>query len=133
MHSPGFPPTVRGALLGQPLCSISKCWSALGLDSLLLVQWQRARSVAQPCLILYDPTDCSHQAPLSMEFSRHDDWSGLPLPTPGDLPDSGIEPMSPAAPALMGRFFTTESHGKPLLLSICIIFHTSVLVQDWSL
>ena len=60
------------------------------------MQWQRARSVAQPCLILYDPTDCSHQAPLSMEFSRQDDWSGLPLPTPGDLPDSGIEPMSPA-------------------------------------
>ena len=133
MHSPGFPPTVRDALLSQPLCSISKCWSALGLDSRLLVQWQCACSVAQPCLILYDPTDCSHQAPLSMEFSRPDYWSGLPLPTPGDLPDSGIEPMSPAAPALAGRFFTTEPPGKPLLLSICILFHTSVLVQDWSL
>ena len=44
-----------------PLCSISKCWSVLGLglDSLLLVQWQWARSVAQLCLTLYDPTDCS--------------------------------------------------------------------------
>ena len=37
-----------------------------------------------------------HQAPLSMEFSGKEYWSGLPFPTPGDLPDSGIEPVSPA-------------------------------------
>ena len=36
------------------------------------------------------------QAPLSMGFSRHEYWSELPCPTPGDLPDPGIEPMSPA-------------------------------------
>ena len=43
------------------------------------------------------------QAPLSMEFSRQDNWSGLPFSTPGDLPNPGIEPMSPA---LTGGFFT---------------------------
>ena len=50
-------------------------------------------SVAQPC-----PTLCSPraQAPLAMEFSRQEHWSGLPLPTPGDLPHPGIKPMSPA-------------------------------------
>ena len=48
------------------------------------------------------------QAPLSMGFSRQEYWSGLPFPTPGDLPDPGFEPKSSMAPALMGRFFTTE-------------------------
>ena len=42
----------------------------------------------------------AHQAPLSLGFSRQEYWSGLPYPPPGNLPDSGIEPMSPAAPAL---------------------------------
>ena len=41
-----------------------------------------------------------HQAPLSMGFSRKEYWSGLPRPPPGDLPDPGIEPMSPASCAL---------------------------------
>ena len=36
------------------------------------------------------------QAPLSMEFSRQEYWSGLPFPSPGDLPDPGIKPASPA-------------------------------------
>ena len=38
----------------------------------------------------------AHQAPLSMGFSRQEYWSGLPFPSPGDLPDPGIEPRSPA-------------------------------------
>ena len=50
--------------------------------------------VAQPCLTICDPMD-SNQAPLSMEFSRQEHWSGLPCPSPGDLPDPGIEPESP--------------------------------------
>ena len=41
----------------------------------------------------------AHQAPLSMEFSRQEYWSGLPFPFPGDLPDPGIEPGSPALQA----------------------------------
>ena len=48
-----------------------------------------------------------------MGFPRQEYWSALPLPPPGDLPNRGIEPMSPASPALAGRFFTTEPPGKP--------------------
>ena len=40
----------------------------------------------------------AHQAPLSMGFSRQEYWSGLSCPPPGDLPNSGIEPLSPALP-----------------------------------
>ena len=53
------------------------------------------------------------QAPLSMEFSRQEDWNGLPFPTPGVLPDPGIEPPSLASPVLAGEFFTTMPPGKP--------------------
>ena len=42
----------------------------------------------------------AHQAPLPLEFSRQEYWSGLPLPPPGDLPDPKIEPASPATSAL---------------------------------
>ena len=52
------------------------------------------------------------QVSLSMGFSRQEYWSGLSVPSPGDLPDPGVEPMSPA---LADRFFTTEPPGKPLL------------------
>ena len=50
------------------------------------------------------------QAPLSMGFPRQEYWSGLPLPSPGDLPDPGIEPVSPA---LAGRLFTAAPPGNP--------------------
>ena len=45
------------------------------------------------------PWNIAHQAPPSMEFSRQEYWSGLPFPSPGDLPDPGIEPESPASHA----------------------------------
>ena len=54
----------------------------------------------------------THQAPLSMGFSRKAYWSGLPCPPPGDLPNTGIEPESPASPALAGGFFILASPGK---------------------
>ena len=54
----------------------------------------------------------AHQAPPSMGFYRHEYWSGLPCPPPGDLPDPGIKPASPVSPALAGGFFTTELPGK---------------------
>ena len=66
-------------------------------------------SVAQLCPTLCNPIAYSpHQTPLSMEFSRQGYWSGLPFPSSGHLPDSGIEPMSPVSPALSGRFFTSS-------------------------
>ena len=51
----------------------------------------------------------AHQAPLSMQFSSQEYWSGLPCLSPGDLPDPGIEPMSLLSPALAGGFFTTSA------------------------
>ena len=48
------------------------------------------------------------QARLSMGFFRQEYWSGLPFPSPGDLPNAGIEPPSLVSPALAGRFFTTS-------------------------
>ena len=53
------------------------------------------------------------QAPPTMWLSRQEYWSGLPFPSPRDLPDPGIESTSPEASALAGGFFTTESPGKP--------------------
>ena len=50
----------------------------------------------------------AHQAPWSMGFSRQESWSKLPFPPPGDLPNLGIKPASPAAPALVGLFLTSE-------------------------
>ena len=49
----------------------------------------------------------AHQAPLSMEFSRQEYWSGLPCPPPGDLPNPGVKPKSLMSPALTDWFFTT--------------------------
>ena len=55
--------------------------------------------VAQLCLTLCNRWTVAHQAPPSMGFSRQEYWSGLPFPSPGDLPDPGIEPRSPTLQA----------------------------------
>ena len=57
----------------------------------------------------------AYQAPLSIEFSRQEYWSGLPFPLPEDLSDPGIKPASPMSPALAVEVFTTEPPGKPLI------------------
>ena len=77
------------------------------------------------------PWTAACQAPLSIGFSRQEHWSGLPFLLQ-DLPDPGIEPGSPAFPALAGRFFTSEPPGKPILhstyhhmtsyISTCLLF-----------
>ena len=51
--------------------------------------------VAQLCPTLCNPMDCSLLVPLSMDFSRPEYWSGLPFPSPGDIPNPAIEPGSP--------------------------------------
>ena len=56
----------------------------------------------------------AHQAPLSKGFSRQESWSGLPFPSPGDLPDPGVEPMSLMSLALAGGFFTTNTTNAEL-------------------
>ena len=57
------------------------------------------------------PWTVAYQAPLSMEFSRQEYWSGLPFPSSGDLPDPGIEPRSPV---LQADVLPSEPPGKPL-------------------
>ena len=59
----------------------------------------------------------AHQAPLSMEFSRQKYLSELPFPTPEDLLDPGIEHISPASPALVGRFFITSNIWEAPIIS----------------
>ena len=57
---------------------------------------------------LQPPALLARQDPLSMGFFRQEYWSGQPCPPPRDLPDPGIEPVSPVSLALAGRLFTTE-------------------------
>ena len=57
------------------------------------------------------PWTVAYEASLSMGFSRQEYWSGLPFPSPGDLPDPGIEPGSPT---LEADALTSEPPGKPL-------------------
>ena len=67
----------------------------------------------------------AQQAALSMGFPRQEYWSGLPFPSPGDLPNPEIKPSSPT---LAGRFLTAEPPGKPieapwLPLQRALVFH----------
>ena len=68
-----------------------RCARLLDYKPVLLVKSE----VAQSCPTLRDPMDCSPQAPLSMGFSRQEYWSGLPFPSPLDLPDQGLNPGLP--------------------------------------
>ena len=56
-----------------------------------------------------NPWSIACQDPLSLEFSSQEYWSGLPFPSPGDLPDPGIKPTSLVSPALASGFFTTSA------------------------
>ena len=69
--------------------------------------------------LLATPWTVAHQAALSMELSRQECWNGLPFPSLGDLPNPGIESVSPVSHELAGGFFTTsatrrEGNGTPL-------------------
>ena len=68
------------------------------------------------------PWTVAHQAPPSMGFSRQECWSGLPFPSPGDLPNPGIEPTSPA---LQADTLTSEPPGEPLkIVKLCCTTET---------
>ena len=81
----------------------------------------------QPSLILCNPWTVAHQAPVFMEFSRQEYWSGLPFPSPGGLPDPRIELSSPASPSSAGRFFTTE----PPCSSCSVTSHVQLFATPW--
>ena len=61
------------------------------------------------------------QAPLSMGILQQEYWSRLPFPSPGDLPDPGMEPASPTSPALAGVFFTTNATWEDKVLMIPLL------------
>ena len=63
------------------------------------------------------PWTVAYQAPLSMKFSRQEYWSGLPYPSPGDLPDPGIKPMFPA---LQADTLSSEPPGNPKKVFIAV-------------
>ena len=75
------------------------------------------------------PWTVAHQVPLSMGFPRQEYWSGLPFPIPGDLPEAGIEPTSPAPPALAGRVFTTSATWEAPIY-VYAHTHTHTLLQQ---
>ena len=73
------------------------------------------------------PWTVGRQAALSMGFPRQEYWTGLSFPSPGDLPDPGIER---ASPALVGGFFTTEPPGKPQVHSTALILTSPSCPSD---
>ena len=84
-----------------------------GGDACMLSRFSRVR----PFEILWI-VDC--QAPLSVAFSRQECWSGLPCPSPGDLPNPGLEPASHKSPALADRVFTTSTTWEAQLTIFCL-------------
>ena len=87
---------MRSPQIGQP------CWTHL-LHACMLSRFSLVRLFVTLWTI-------AHQAPVSMEFSRQEYWSGLPFPSPGDLPDPAIKPMSLA---LQAGSLPSEPPGKP--------------------
>ena len=73
-----------------------------------------------------NPWNAVHHAPLSIEFSRQEYWSGFPFPTPGDIPDPDIQPESTASPALVSRFFITDATWES---HIYLKFHLNPISQ----
>ena len=83
----------------------------------------RVHTQSLSCVRLFvTPWTVARQAPLSMEFSRQEYWSGLPFPTPGDLPDPVVEPASLMAPELASGFCSTEPPVKPCRGSLIFIY-----------
>ena len=105
LPDPGIKPTfLTSAALARGFFSTSTTWEALPS-----VQFSSFQSLSRVRLFA-TPWTVAHQAPPSMGFSRQVYWSGLPFPSPGDLPNPGIKPRSPAFQA---DALTSEPPGKP--------------------
>ena len=101
-------------------------WPVLGdLYVLSHLKWKWSR-----VLLFATPWTVAHQAPPSMQFTRQEYWSGLPFPSPGDLPNPGIEPRPPALQAL-----PSEPPGKPLshlILTTTCEMGLIILILGWA-
>ena len=104
------------ACLQRRIGQSTACWLFFGMRSVLgsVSGWQclkvKVKSLSHVRLFA-TPWGVAYQASPSMGFSRQEYWRGLPFPSPGDLPDPGIEPVSPA---LEADALTSESPGKSL-------------------
>ena len=104
-------------LLFPPMSEILQLQGNMGYHIVVvccLVTWS--------CPTLCNTMDCSLQGLLSIGFPKRENWSGLPFPSQGDLPDPGMEAMSPT---LAGRFFTTE---PPALAAIIYLLLAPILM-----
>ena len=79
------------------------------------------------------PWTVAHQAPLSMGFPRQEYWSGLPCPSPGDLPDPRMEPLSPGAPAMQADSLPLSHQRSPRYVYIYIYIYKNWFTQWWRL
>ena len=82
----------------------------------MIVSSNEVVKVTQSCPTLATPWTVASKVPLFTGLSRQEYWSGLPFPSPGDLPDPRIEPMSPE---LQADSLPTELGGKPAACDIC--------------
>ena len=106
----------RATIWKQPNCQIDewikKVWCVCVCLSVCVCMYTQSLCCVQLC----DPIDCSPPGPLTMEFSRQENWCGLPFPTPGHLPDPRIEPTSPGAPAFRRILYHCTTWEAPQLL-----------------
>ena len=108
------------------LCCIVMC-SQLTVQHLIVKHLSRGCVLSLSHVRLFaTPWTIACQAPLSVEFSRQEYWSGLPFPSPVGFPDPGIKP---APPALAGWFLTTVSPGKPVKATASIFLIPFLLLQ----
>ena len=98
-------------ILGNKLPSITSLVRIMRLLSPVLIR--KKSEVTQSCLTLYDPI--AHQAFVFMGFSRQEYWRGESFPSPGDLPNPGIEPGSPT---MQADSIPSELPGKPVLINL---------------
>ena len=90
--------------------------------------WESSSDICTlPCWVASDslrPRSAARQAPLSMGFSKQEYWSGLPFLSPGDLPNPGTEPRSPA---LQSDSLPSEPPGTPIYCCRCCCYVASVM------
>ena len=88
--------------VGHDWCDLAQKY----FEVFIIREWGGVKSLSRVRLFV-TPWTAAYQVPPSMGFSRQEYWSGLPFPSPGDLPDPGIEPMSPTCQVgIVGRCFT---------------------------
>ena len=107
---------LENGMRDQPKCQSRECLELTSSQS-------RLSKIVQQCPTLCDPMDSSQPGPPSKGFSRQEYWSGLPFPSPGDLPDPGIESQSPA---LQADAFSFEPPGK-------LLSHVRIFAIPWTI